>query len=585
MDSLLSPELRSLADDARQVLSAILLRLDSWEARPAEIGRLRAAIDGLDDLFLLVVTGEFNAGKSRMINVLLGGRYLEEGATPTTQNVQVLVHGTGGTQRVRSGYLVREIDAPLLREMHVVDTPGTNAIIREHEALTRDFIPRADLILFVTSADRPFSESERQFLTTIRHWGKSIVFIINKADLLQSPSDRDQVLGFVRGAASALIEGQPAVFMLSARQALDALESADATALAASGWTDLSAWLHSALTARERIRLKLENPLGVAEAVMEEGRREIERRQSLLSGDAQTLGSVDRGLDDFASELHGNLGPRLDRVDRILMQIRERGEVFLDEHFRLTRIRSLMNGDKLRAAFETEVIADAAIAVNREIDGLVDWWVDQEYSTWRTVEARIRSLADGGANAVQSAGGPDGFAQRRQATIAQVSSGAGAIIQTFNARAESLRISADIQDTLTKAGLAEVGAIGMGIVLLATKAAFLVEFTGVLAASILAVFGLTLLPQRRRQASKKLRDRIDVLRTELHATLQAAFEREIDGSVDRMRSAYAPYRRFVSGELERLSELSTFCDLKRQAITELRLRLDRALGGSDIGRP
>ena len=49
----------------------------------------REAIEGLDDLFLLVVTGEFNAGKSRLINVLLGGRFLEEGVTPTTQEVQV----------------------------------------------------------------------------------------------------------------------------------------------------------------------------------------------------------------------------------------------------------------------------------------------------------------------------------------------------------------------------------------------------------------------------------------------------------------------------------------------------------------
>ncbi|HRA19360.1 MAG TPA: dynamin family protein [Anaerolineae bacterium] len=581
MDKLLSPALRQLADDERQLLAAILQRLDGWEARPAETGRLREAIEGLDDLFLLVVTGEFNAGKSRLINVLLGGRFLEEGVTPTTQEVQVLIHGTAGTRRARSGYLVREIDAPLLRELHLVDTPGANAIIREHEALTRDFLPRADLILFVTSADRPFSESERQFLTAIRRWGKSIVFVINKADLLDSASDRDQVLGFVRGAASALVDGQPAVFMLSARQALDAQEAGDADALVASGWTALSAWLFGALTARERIRLKLENPLGVAEAVLAEGRTEIDRRQGLLAGDAQTLTAVDRGLDDFATEIRGNLSPRLDRIDRILMQIRERGEVFLDEHFRLTRIRSLLDSERLRSAFETEVIADAAAEVNREIDGLVDWSVDQEYSTWHTVEARIRSLAEGGAGTVGSAGGPGGFAARRQATIAQVSLGAGAVIQTFNARAESLRITADIQDTLTKAGLAEVGAIGMGLVLLATKAAFLIEFTGVLAAGVLAVFGLTLLPQRRRQASKQLRERVDALRADLRATLQLAFDREIEASGDRMRTAYAPYRRFVSGELDRLRELAETCDAQLLTIADLRLRIDRILDEPD----
>ena len=44
----------------------------------------------LDELFLLVVVGEFNAGKSAFINALLGQPVLEEGVTPTTAQIQVL---------------------------------------------------------------------------------------------------------------------------------------------------------------------------------------------------------------------------------------------------------------------------------------------------------------------------------------------------------------------------------------------------------------------------------------------------------------------------------------------------------------
>ena len=80
--------------------------------------------------------------------------------------------------------LERTHPAPLLRDINIVDTPGTNAVLREHEELTRDFVPRADLVLFVTSADRPFTESERGFLEQIRAWGKKIVFIVNKIDIL-----------------------------------------------------------------------------------------------------------------------------------------------------------------------------------------------------------------------------------------------------------------------------------------------------------------------------------------------------------------------------------------------------------------
>ncbi len=70
-------------------------------------------------------------------------------------------------------------------DINIVDTPGTNAIHREHEAITREFVPRSDMVLFVTSADRPFTESERAFLQGIREWGKKIVVVLNKIDILE----------------------------------------------------------------------------------------------------------------------------------------------------------------------------------------------------------------------------------------------------------------------------------------------------------------------------------------------------------------------------------------------------------------
>lgn len=44
--------------------------------------------------------------------------------------------------------------------MTIIDTPGTNVILKRQQRLTEEFLPRADLILFVMSADRPLSESE-----------------------------------------------------------------------------------------------------------------------------------------------------------------------------------------------------------------------------------------------------------------------------------------------------------------------------------------------------------------------------------------------------------------------------------------
>ena len=46
------------------------------------------------------------------------------------------------------------------KQMNVVDTPGTNVILQRQQRLTEEFVPRADLLFFVISADRPLTESE-----------------------------------------------------------------------------------------------------------------------------------------------------------------------------------------------------------------------------------------------------------------------------------------------------------------------------------------------------------------------------------------------------------------------------------------
>ena len=78
------------------------------------------------------------------------------------------------------GFFIRRLPAQLLREMNVVDTPGTNVILDRQQRLTEEYVPRADLVLFVMSADRPFTESEVTFLKYIRQWGKKVIFLVNK---------------------------------------------------------------------------------------------------------------------------------------------------------------------------------------------------------------------------------------------------------------------------------------------------------------------------------------------------------------------------------------------------------------------
>ena len=185
-------------------IKSLLIREKQYLSENRSDAKDLALLDDLllqvDDLFLLVVAGEFNSGKSAFINALLGEAVLDTGVTPTTANITILRHGKHkSVSRNEKSNLIMEIPNPLLEELSIVDTPGTNAILREHEELTTDFIPRSDLVLFVTSVDRPFTESERKFLESIRDWGKKIIIIINKTDIVENAEDLEKVKTFVSG--------------------------------------------------------------------------------------------------------------------------------------------------------------------------------------------------------------------------------------------------------------------------------------------------------------------------------------------------------------------------------------------------
>lgn len=57
------------------------------------------------------------------------------------------------------GLYVRKLPAELLKDINIVDTPGTNVIVDRQQRLTEEYVPRADIVLFCMSAGNslPFS--------------------------------------------------------------------------------------------------------------------------------------------------------------------------------------------------------------------------------------------------------------------------------------------------------------------------------------------------------------------------------------------------------------------------------------------
>src|SRR5437016_3758520 len=88
-------ELRSAE---RESLRSLLDAVEPLGPDAEDVAALRQAEEDLEELFLLVVVGEFNSGKSAFINALLGEEVLPEGVTPTTASINLLRYGPQPTE-------------------------------------------------------------------------------------------------------------------------------------------------------------------------------------------------------------------------------------------------------------------------------------------------------------------------------------------------------------------------------------------------------------------------------------------------------------------------------------------------------
>jgi small GTP-binding protein len=573
MEQVLSADLQDQLAKGRQLLAELRDALTRFGATATDQAALGASIRQLDEFFLLVVVGEFNAGKSAFINALVGEQMLREGVTPTTATLQLLKHGDCVGEEIGDGGL-RVITAPadLLRDLHIVDTPGTNAVIREHERLTTDFVPRADLVLFITSADRPFTESERAFLETIRNWGKKIVVVINKIDIFERQTDVDEVVGFVRSAAQRLLKVTPDIFPVSARLALRAKSGAPAS-WAASGFEALESFIAETLHESSRFRLKLANPLGVGQALAHRYSTIADERLTLLKDDVTALDQIARQLGIYTADLARGFELRMTAVEKVLVDMETRGHEYFEDTLRLGRVIDLLNRARIQKEFEDRVVDDAPKQIERRVAELIDWLIDQDFRQWQavttTVAARIRN------HGPAALGAPDigTFHADRARLIDAVGREAQRVVDTYDKRREAEAIAEHAQTAVRTAAAAGGAAVGLGALVTLAASTAAADVTGVLLASVVAALGFLVIPARRRKAKAEMQQKVRALRERLAAALRTEFERARDESRTRIEQAIAPYSRFVRAEHARWIEARTVLTLLRDRAGTFRERL------------
>jgi small GTP-binding protein len=574
----------ALLAQERELLGRLREALGGFaDTLPADQRTLDEAIVHLDELFLLVVAGEFNSGKSSFINALIGEIVLREGVTPTTDQINILKYGPEPSEKRREEFVLEILyPADVLREINIVDTPGTNAVIRRHEELTRDFIPRSDMVLFVTSADRPFTESERAFLEQIREWGKKVVLVVNKVDILR-PEEIETVIQFVRDNAMPLLGRQPEVFPLSARLAQEAKRSSasEGDGPTAADWErsrfeSIERYITDTLDEDERIRLKLLNPLGVAGSISAKYKASVEDRLRLLQDDFITINNIDKQIDLYREDLQKDFHLHIAQIENLLHEMELRGMSFFDETVRIGRTFDLMKSDLIRAEFEDQVIGDTPQQIEQHVQQVIDWLVDRQFRLWQAVNDYLNRRRVGQNRDEMLGEIGTSFDYNRAALLTSVGQTARQVVSSYDREAEAEELARGVQSAITATAVVEVGAVGLGAVLVATLAGVAADFTGIAASIAIAGMGLIILPRKRQQAKRDFHQKISDLRDQLTRTITRQVNSELEASSGRIREAIGPYTRFVRAQRDQLGGTGEELTLIDAEIGRLRAEINNS---------
>ena len=248
--NVLSPKLHEQLDALREILKSALLLTDKLSDKESSV-ILSDRLAHLQSAALFVIVGEVKSGKSSFVNALLGEDVCEVAPDPCTAGIQELVYGEVPNKITLGDHWERVyLPKPVLREITIVDTPGTNSIITNHQTITENYIPQSDLVIFVFPAKNPHTGTPWEFLALIRNdWHRKTVFVLQQADLASQhelSTNQERVKQYARQRNVQ----NPIVFTVSAKREKEGASD--------SGFAEFRRFLQKAVESGEVWRMKVD---------------------------------------------------------------------------------------------------------------------------------------------------------------------------------------------------------------------------------------------------------------------------------------------------------------------------------------
>jgi hypothetical protein len=532
------------AERERALLEKVLAFAQGFDEGDAQ--RVRELIRHLEDMFLLVVVGEVKAGKSAFINALLDSDACPEGPLPLTDRVHVLAYGdVPGEQAAEPHVVRRALPIEYLRRMNVVDTPGTNSPLRRHQQITEGFLPRADIVFFVTSIDCPLTQTDIRFLGKIRErWKKEIACVLAKVDM-RPERDRAVVLDYLKASFRELLGFEPPVFAVSSHLARQARRDGDEALREASGMPAVERYIVENLSESRRVLLKLRSPLGTLFDILRRAEATATGRLRALEQDFAGW----KAIEEQASLAAGSLKERAERqlapIAAAFESLEARGRAFLRDAMRLRRLRLLSDAGRFREAFAREVVRGVGEEIEVKVEAAASWLAAETQLLWqRALDHFTRTVALSKYREEIPAGGSLSFRETRKETLDRIVANARRDLAGWSAEGECKRVRELASRSLARILGLEAVAMGVGAGAVAALGASVMGFVGLAVAAGVALRGFLVLPARRQQAVVRFEEGVRATRDALLAAVRDAVAAEADRASAAVLDAFAPFHDF-----------------------------------------
>lgn len=288
-----SPILDQALQDYRWHLNELLHSVQRL-ATVINNAKLQETVSGLRkniaEPFLFVVVGEVKAGKSSFVNALLEAEVCATDIEPCTDSIQQIVYSENRYMTQVEPNL-RKIGLPIeiLKDISIVDTPGTNTIVAEHQIITEKYIPNSDLTFFVLFAKNPYQKSAWDFLDFVSaEWRKKVVFILQQADLLK-PADLETNIERVKEYANQKQIKSPIVFPTSVERELQGDREH-------SGFDAVRNYIKQMVASGESYKIKLRSVGGTTQKIIDSLAGDIQMLQVQLESDKKVAASIQQKI-------------------------------------------------------------------------------------------------------------------------------------------------------------------------------------------------------------------------------------------------------------------------------------------------